>query len=478
MTDAFRVLGLAPTADERAIKRAYAALLRVHRPDEDPVGFQRINEAYAGALEACRRRAAGALAAPEAPAPDDIGPDGAREGQREALRAHALEPTPPVEATDAVPASPRDDRWDISAELQGETYAEQRAALDMVLDVARRGRVRALEEHLRGAFTYWTIDAKRQLAWQLLDRLAKEPVAMPGDGFDALMAFFGLDDVHAVRDARHLDLLREECMQWWQLRRRPSSHSRRTPEDRADNAYHAMINRLHGPFSWWTTPWQALRPSAGWDVGRFLHSIRLRIPSRLPPGIDPATIAFWANLLALDPPINRARLTVFTLRTLIGAAALALLAMLIATDVDGPASQVALEGFGYGVMIALAWLALQVYNRWQGLRGPFEWPAWLVPGLALATFASIPFAVDGTPTQALSGLTLLLPLWRDLHAWMRRRGSAAYDMPSVGSGLMLWMATSTVFVSMTRLLDWVPAVAGLALWAWQLWRIRKAHARA
>lgn len=51
MTDAFATLGLTRDADERAIKRAYAALLRVHRPDDDPVGFQRINDAYQRALD-------------------------------------------------------------------------------------------------------------------------------------------------------------------------------------------------------------------------------------------------------------------------------------------------------------------------------------------------------------------------------------------------------------------------------------------
>ncbi len=44
------VLGIEPTDDKKTIKRAYATLLRQHRPDEDPEGFERINAAYQAAL--------------------------------------------------------------------------------------------------------------------------------------------------------------------------------------------------------------------------------------------------------------------------------------------------------------------------------------------------------------------------------------------------------------------------------------------
>ncbi|UHQ24949.1 J domain-containing protein [Lysobacter sp. 5GHs7-4] len=52
----YQLLGLDETADERQIKRAYAAALRTARPDEDPERFQQINEAYQAALELHLRR--------------------------------------------------------------------------------------------------------------------------------------------------------------------------------------------------------------------------------------------------------------------------------------------------------------------------------------------------------------------------------------------------------------------------------------
>ena len=39
------LLGLNDDADERTVKRQYAKLLKVTRPDEDPEAFQRLREA-------------------------------------------------------------------------------------------------------------------------------------------------------------------------------------------------------------------------------------------------------------------------------------------------------------------------------------------------------------------------------------------------------------------------------------------------
>lgn len=52
----FHRLGVGPGAGEREIKRAYAKALKQTRPDEDPVAFQQLNEAYQAALAAARAR--------------------------------------------------------------------------------------------------------------------------------------------------------------------------------------------------------------------------------------------------------------------------------------------------------------------------------------------------------------------------------------------------------------------------------------
>ncbi|MCI8210012.1 heat-shock protein [Pseudomonas sp. S25] len=53
----WQLLDLTPDADERSIKRAYARLLKTHRPDEDPEAFQRLREAYESSLAEARWRA-------------------------------------------------------------------------------------------------------------------------------------------------------------------------------------------------------------------------------------------------------------------------------------------------------------------------------------------------------------------------------------------------------------------------------------
>ncbi len=46
----WKTLGIAPTSDEAAIKQAYAARIREHRPDRDPEGFRAVRAAYEEAL--------------------------------------------------------------------------------------------------------------------------------------------------------------------------------------------------------------------------------------------------------------------------------------------------------------------------------------------------------------------------------------------------------------------------------------------
>jgi curved DNA-binding protein CbpA len=54
--DAFSRLGLVPDATDEAIREAYLKRVKEHPPDRDPLGFERVHEAFE-ALRDPRRRA-------------------------------------------------------------------------------------------------------------------------------------------------------------------------------------------------------------------------------------------------------------------------------------------------------------------------------------------------------------------------------------------------------------------------------------
>ena len=51
MTDIWVVLDIEPTSDASVIRKAYAKKLKVHHPEDDPAGYQRLREAYDRALK-------------------------------------------------------------------------------------------------------------------------------------------------------------------------------------------------------------------------------------------------------------------------------------------------------------------------------------------------------------------------------------------------------------------------------------------
>jgi len=75
------------TATERDVKAAYARLLKQHRPDQDPEGFQKLRAAYEAALAGVEQRAAGSAPPPAYATPSGDAPE----------RSKVELPRPPVQ---------------------------------------------------------------------------------------------------------------------------------------------------------------------------------------------------------------------------------------------------------------------------------------------------------------------------------------------------------------------------------------------
>lgn len=142
--DCWQVLQLNEQADERSIKRQYARLLKVHRPDEDAEAFQRLREAYERALQLARWRSdeddyaeqGAAWVAPQAPdqPPDQPAHQPAPSAPPEAMPTVAVvEPAPSVDVqADALlqGLAPHNlaERWQLALQQGCAQVFEQRLA--------------------------------------------------------------------------------------------------------------------------------------------------------------------------------------------------------------------------------------------------------------------------------------------------------------------------------------------------------------
>ena len=153
MADPWNILGLrSDTADEKQVRSAYARLLKVHRPDQDPEGFQRLRTAYEQALEWLKFRAINELEeppddaeewAPEvephvfadpAPVPPPPLPSSWADGEVPIL-PHNVNQTPPVEQGQRKPLRPERHwprEWSFALEALDRALHQPRRYLDII----------------------------------------------------------------------------------------------------------------------------------------------------------------------------------------------------------------------------------------------------------------------------------------------------------------------------------------------------------
>jgi len=138
MAGCWAVLGIEPTDDVRAVKRAYAALVKTRRPEDDADAFMRVREAYEAALAAIAAGAsfAGVPAAEAMPEPSpeaDVAPGKGDVDRPPAVAARKGSESPGQEASLPEPALLEAKRvFDAFAALVSEK--DHRAALILIRD--------------------------------------------------------------------------------------------------------------------------------------------------------------------------------------------------------------------------------------------------------------------------------------------------------------------------------------------------------
>ena len=183
----FARLGLSHDADESQVKRAYARELRKTRPDEDPVAFQRLHEAYAQCLEWARRPRAEAATAVFEDLDELLD---AADDDRDALpslRLHADDGA--TAATPVLDGATATGTGFERPPLDGDAF------LDQLLRIARETTSQELQRWLREHPDLYSVERKQALAPLLVARLQREPSLYIAQ-LDIVLAFFDLDTVH------------------------------------------------------------------------------------------------------------------------------------------------------------------------------------------------------------------------------------------------------------------------------------------
>lgn len=181
-TTPWDILGIGDDADAKAIKRAYARALKSTRPDEDPIGFQRLNDAYEWALGALRHRDANATP-PTAPDEGPPTPDALPELGR------------PVDAPpDLPPPIPEPESPPVAAPDEGRGF-DFGAFFDALAPRLAADRPAVLQSWLDEHPDLYSIDLKWALIPHVVDALARsiEAIRPRPDNVAALMVFFGVD---------------------------------------------------------------------------------------------------------------------------------------------------------------------------------------------------------------------------------------------------------------------------------------------
>ncbi len=410
MNRALRELGLGPDADERAVKRAYAARLKVTRPDSDPEGFQALNAAYQAALAWVQSRSHAAPMAPEPPT--DIETETEDFSNADEVPSGAITRVLTADALftmlDAQPDDSPGDQGDLAGadtnalndaldiaqpHASGSDQAAEQSSTETVrfdfdaffhdcVAIAVHGRDGELLDWLNAQPILWSLAHKAQIAHWLIANLHEHRPAIQARRFDVLAEFFGLLDIHAGYDAYVIQRLRHRMHLAWEIQTRQTRllAERCQPDGGSFAANLRQTQRVLGqlcrPLNLAQALFAGLTPRYPTAARKFLHRLDFGNLEDLPAPIDPRQVAFWnaagdrSRLSLARLQIGAARCVAYSLLVML----LVLLMALIAPEAEAVLStaiktSTTVFAWLFPSML-IGWLILimgQACQQWQSL---------------------------------------------------------------------------------------------------------------
>lgn len=518
MNWALRRLGLGADADERAVKRAYAARLKTTRPEDDPEGFQSLNEAYRAALTWVQSRP------PQVHVEDGIEDDAAArddasqvsidkdaasielpadvltalqdiDAQVDAARALLDRMQANDTATVGAPAS-------VAARIDDADAFDAAAFLDELIALAVHSRHGDLERWLHAQPALWSLARKAQIGHWLVQQWHMRRPPIQAQRFDIVADFFGLLDLNGDHDAYTIQRLRHRLHLAWEVQtKQMRALAERTGQDGGSVASNLrqtarILRQLTRPLQWTQALWAGLMPGYPTAVRKFLQHLDYGDIDDLPPPIHEDQIAFWdaaGDRMRLSKPrwaVSIARL--FAYSTLITLAYAGLLTLLHRQDSAGDVLQAlswprfAAATFASLGAVWLGQLAYRGFARWQALAdGEASAPRWHAAAIPLMTALAMGllWAAPGDGIAAGVAVGLLL-VFAGMAAWVRHRERSG---PPLGRHIGFWRAMFLVLMARTAgdAFGWYDDTGFLALiagailfvWAKDLWIQRRARAR-
>lgn len=311
---AFDVLGLSEGAGEREIKSAYARLLKLNRPDENPDGFQELHQAYQVALSICRFHTHGEVLQRgeelRSVATPWVEPEGEPESKPLPALDSVVEPlveqhhvliqesvAEPLPLADQVESDLPRRSIALESGLDEHSSFDQEAFLQECITQALASTPEAFLVWLERCPEFLFLGRKSELGHALLCKLSQENPPIHPDVFDVLLQFLDLNLVQSHLDSMWLMYLGQRILRAWELQ--PENWPRlrirlrmSLPAERMMN-FPEVMQQLCGPFRYL----QAIRSMLTLWRPSEIRNVLLHLDggevNDLPPPVNPEQVSFW-----------------------------------------------------------------------------------------------------------------------------------------------------------------------------------------